>query len=42
MIEEDPNKRMTIQEIKRSQWYQGPVYEKEEEFQEAMRNYLQL
>jgi len=42
MIQEDPHKRITINDIKRTHWYQGPIYENEQEIQEAMKNYLKL
>jgi len=41
MIQEDPHKRITLKEIKKTQWYQGPIYDKNE-FQEAMKSYLKL
>jgi len=30
MVKADPNERATIEEIKNSKWYQGPVYSDEE------------
>jgi len=30
MLEDDPSKRMDIQEIKKSEWYNGIVYNKME------------
>jgi len=29
MLASDPNKRITVEEIKKSKWYNGPVYESE-------------
>lgn len=40
MLEEDPEDRITIEEVKKNKWYQGPVYD-EERCRDELRRYLQ-
>jgi len=40
MVEEDPEDRITFEEIKKSKWYQGPIYD-EQRCRDEMKTYLQ-